>query len=318
MQGIVIKTTGSWYYVLTPEGSIIDCKIKGNFRLKGIKTTNPVAVGDHVFFKKEANEAHGVIYQIEERRNCIIRKSVNLSKQSHILAANIDEAFLVVSLCQPRTPQGFMDRFLLTAEAYHVPASIIFNKVDIYDVEEHALLDEYLKMYQSLGYTCYVCSALEKKGLEPIREAMQGNVNLFSGNSGVGKSALINALDAELNIKTGEVSSYHNKGKHTTTFAEMHPLSFGGHIMDTPGIREFGMVDFNTEEVSLYFPEMHSLKADCQFNNCTHVHEPNCAVKFAMQEKRIHPWRYKSYLAILNGEEVDTPGLLENKQDEKK
>ncbi|MEG1910461.1 MAG: ribosome small subunit-dependent GTPase A, partial [Bacteroidales bacterium] len=245
-------------------------------------------------------------------------KSVNLSKQSHILAANIDEALLVVSLYQPRTPQGFMDRFILTAEAYHVPVSLIFNKVDLYDADTLALLNVYIQMYQAIGYRCYVCSATEKQGLTSIQTAMQNKVNLFSGNSGVGKSALINALDPSLHIKTGNISTYHNKGKHTTTFAEMHPLSFGGYIMDTPGIREFGMVAFTTEEVSLYFPEMRHLKAHCQFNNCTHVHEPRCAIKQAVEENKIHPWRYKSYLAILKGEEVETPGLIENKQDAKK
>ena len=305
MQGIVHITTGSWYRVETATGERFECKIKGNFRMKGLKTTNPIAVGDVVDFDLLPDGKTGLISNIHERKNCIIRKSVNLSHQSHIIATNIDRAYLVVSLFQPRTPFGFIDRFLVTAEAYHIPATLVFNKVDIYDEESLALLDMAQNIYTQIGYECRVVSALRGDGMNALREELKGQTVLFSGNSGVGKSALINVLDASLQLKIGDISGYHQKGKHTTTFAEMHRLSHGGFIIDTPGIKEFGMVDFSKEEVALYFPEMKALLHQCKFSNCTHVHEPGCAVKTAVSEHLIHPQRYKSYLNILSGKEMD-------------
>ncbi|MCL2413299.1 MAG: ribosome small subunit-dependent GTPase A [Bacteroidales bacterium] len=305
MQGTVHITTGSWYRVITADGKRFECKIKGNFRIKGIKTTNPIAVGDVVDFDVLPDGKTGLITNIHERKNCIIRRSVNLSHQSHIIATNIDRAFLVTSLFQPRTPFGFIDRFLVTAEAYFIPATIIFNKIDIYDEESLALLEMAKNMYQKIGYECRVTSALRGDGVDDLKNSLVGQTSLFSGNSGVGKSALINALDSNLHIKTAEVSGYHQKGRHTTTFAEMHRLENGGLIIDTPGIKEFGMVDFSKNEVALFFPEMKALLEHCKFANCTHVHEPGCAVKSAVSEHRVHPQRYKSYLNILNGKEME-------------
>ena len=305
MQGIVHITTGSWYRVVTATGERFECKIKGNFRIKGYKTTNPIAVGDGVDFELLPDGKTGLITNIHERKNCIIRRSVNLSHQSHMIATNIDRAFLVVSLFQPRTPFGFIDRFLVTAEAYFIPATLLFNKVDIYDEESFALLEMAQHIYTSIGYECRVVSALRGDGVEELRDSLKGKTALFSGNSGVGKSALINTLDPALQIKTADISGYHQKGKHTTTFAEMHCLANGGYIIDTPGIKEFGMVDFAKEEVALFFPEMKALLHQCKFSNCTHVHEPGCAVKAAVSEHRIHPQRYKSYLNILSGREME-------------
>ncbi|MDR0437145.1 MAG: ribosome small subunit-dependent GTPase A [Bacteroidales bacterium] len=305
MQGVVHITTGSNYRVETADGKSFECKIKGNFRIKGIKTTNPIAVGDVVDFELLPDGKTGLISNIHERKNCIIRRSINLSHQSQIIATNIDRAFLVVSLFQPRTPFGFIDRFLVTAEAYFIPATIIFNKVDIYDEESMKLLEMATKMYTTIGYECRVTSALRGDGVAELKNSLAGKTSLFSGNSGVGKSALINAIDSKLQLKTGDISGYHQKGKHTTTFAEMHRLSNGGFIIDTPGIKEFGMVDFSKDEVALYFPEMKALLHECKFSNCTHVHEPGCAVKTAVSEHYIHPQRYKSYLNILSGKEMD-------------
>jgi len=291
--------------VITADGERFECKIKGNFRIKGIKTTNPIAVGDVVDFDVLPDGKTGLISNIHERKNCIIRRSVNLSHQSHIIATNIDRAFLVTSLFQPRTPFGFIDRFLVTAEAYFIPATILFNKIDIYDEESLELLEMAKKMYTEIGYECRVISALRGDGVEDLKAYLSGKTSLFSGNSGVGKSALINAFDENLNIKTAEVSGYHQKGRHTTTFAEMHRLDNGGLIIDTPGIKEFGMVDFSKSEVALFFPEMKALLHACKFANCTHVHEPGCAVKLAVSEHRVHPQRYKSYLNILSGKEMN-------------
>ncbi|MCL2028337.1 MAG: ribosome small subunit-dependent GTPase A [Bacteroidales bacterium] len=305
MQGVVHITTGSSYRVETATGKRFDCKIKGNFRIKGYKTTNPIAVGDVVDFDLLPDGKTGLISNIHERKNCIIRRSVNLSHQSHMIATNIDRAYLVVSLFQPRTPFGFIDRFLVTAEAYFIPATIIFNKVDIYDRESMNLLEMSKDIYRSIGYECRVTSALRGDGVCELRDELAHQTSLFSGNSGVGKSALINVIDDNLQLKTGEISGYHQKGKHTTTFAEMHRLANGGFIIDTPGIKEFGMVDFSKDEVALYFPEMKALLHNCKFSNCTHVHEPGCAVKSAVSEGRIHSQRYKSYLNILSGKEMD-------------
>ena len=309
--GRVIASTGKEYAVEDAGHQVHTCKVKGNFRLKGVKTTNPVAVGDMVEF------ADGWITRIGERRNCIIRKSVNLSKQTHIIAANIDLAFLVAGLNQPRTPQGFIDRFLVTAQAYHVPVCLVFNKSDLFTPQNREELEEYRRIYSQAGYGVLSTSTITGQGMEELRERMRNRICLFSGNSGVGKSALIRHLQPELDIRVGEISETHLKGKHTTTYARMYPLSFGGYIVDTPGIKEFGMVRFTTDELSRYFPEMQQVMGDCRFNNCTHEHEPGCAVKQAVQEGVISKLRYDSYLHILHGDEVPEPGLLVNKNDKK-
>ena len=311
-QGRVIASTGKEYVVEDNSQTLHTCKVKGNFRLKGVKTTNPVAVGDMVEISDD-----GWIVSIGERRNCIIRKSVNLSKQTHIIAANIDLAFLVAGLNQPRTPQGFIDRFLVTAEAYHVPVCIVFNKSDLFTPQNLAELEEYRQIYARAGYEVIDTSTRSGKGMEQLKERMQNRICLFSGNSGVGKSALIRYLQPDLAIRVGEISETHLKGKHTTTYARMYPLSFGGYIVDTPGIKEFGMVRFTTDELSRYFPEMQRIMGNCRFNNCTHEHEPDCAVKQAVQEGDISKLRYDSYLNILHGEEVPQPGLIVNKNDQK-
>jgi len=303
MNGVVIKSTGSWYAVRENSGEIYDCRIPGKFRIKGIKSTNPIAVGDHVEFKLEPNKETGVIQTIEERKNFIVRKSVNLSKQTHIIASNIDIAFLVITLHNPETTTTFIDRFLASAEAYSIKSILLFNKVDTHDNE----LTEYRKafqyIYNSIGYTCIDISAKEKTNIELVKNLMKDKVSLFCGHSGVGKSTLVNALEPNLNLKTKEISEQHQQGQHTTTFAEMYPLNFGGYIIDTPGIRGFGVVDFEKHEVTDYFPEFFKLKQDCKFNNCVHIDEPKCAVKKALEEGKISETRYESYLQILEEEE---------------
>lgn len=305
MKGVVIKSTGSWYTVLAESGTI-ECRIKGVFRIKGIKSTNPIAVGDNVDFEMEA-DGRGVIHAIADRKNYIIRKSINLSKQSHILAANMDQALLVVTLAFPRTSAGFIDRFLLTAEAYHIPTKIIFNKVDLFLKDEKRMkeLNDFIAVYEKIGYSCYKVSATENVDIEILRNLTKGKTTLVSGHSGVGKSTLVNAMDSNLDLKVGEISDAHDKGKHTTTFAEMHPLSYGGFIIDTPGIKELGLVDMAKEEISGYFPEMHAIKNDCKFNNCVHLNEPKCAVIAAVENGEIALSRYNSYVGIMNGEELD-------------
>ena len=302
MKGTIIKSTGSWYTVMQEDGAIIECRIKGKFRIKGIKSTNPVAVGDKVEFTLE--NGAGMITAIEERKNYIIRKSINLSKQSHIIAANIDQAFLIVTLVLPRTSTGFIDRFLVTADAYAIPVNIIFNKTDVLDTDLLKLQKEMISIYENIGYKCYEVSALKKENTELIKNLMRDKVNLVAGHSGVGKSTLVNAIAPGLNLKTASISSAHNKGMHTTTFAEMHPLSFGGFIIDTPGIKELGIINMTRQELSGYFPEMRALKNQCQFNNCLHVNEPKCAVKTAVEKGEISGSRYYSYLSILNSEEM--------------
>ncbi len=306
MQGVVIKSTGSWYTVLS-EGTIIECRIKGIFRIKDIKTTNPIAVGDNVDFEMEA-DGRGVIHAIADRKNYIIRKSINLSKQSHILAANVDQAMLVVTLAFPRTSAGFIDRFLLTAEAYQIPTKIIFNKVDLFleDVEMMKGLNDFIAVYEKIGYSCYKVSATEKVDIENLLNLTKGKTTLIAGHSGVGKSTLVNAMDSNLDLKVGEISDAHSKGKHTTTFAEMHPLNYGGFIIDTPGIKELGLVDMEKEEIGDYFPEMKAIKNACKFNNCVHLNEPKCAVIAAVEKGDIALSRYSSYLSIMGGEELET------------
>lgn len=305
MKGIVIKSTGSWHTVQTDDGMTIHCKLKGKFRVKGIKTTNPLAVGDKVTIKILPEEETGLITGISPRHNYIIRKATKLSKVSHIIAANIDQAFLIVTLAEPRTSTGFIDRFLVTAEAYHIPACIVFNKIDIYDSEIESLLDELTGIYENTGYPCYHVSALKGDDIEFLEEKMKNKVTLFAGHSGVGKSALINTLQPGLNLKTKPISEVHQKGKHTTTFAEIIPLSFGGYIIDTPGIKEFGLYDLKKEEIPERYPEMRALMHNCKYNNCMHVHEPGCAVKEAVENGEISKLRYYNYLSIINAEDFN-------------
>lgn len=304
LKGIVFKSTGSWYIVRLENGDYINCRLKGQFRLHGLKATNPVAVGDKVSVEL-GNDSSNVIKAIDERFNYIIRRSTNLSKQTHIIAANIDHAYIIVTLAEPRTSTGFIDRFLVTAEAYHINASIIFNKIDIYDNSLFLLHQKAISLYQNAGYTCYETSAFTGEGVDKLRALLAGKTNLFAGHSGVGKSALINRIDDTFRLKIGEISAYHKKGTHTTTFAEMLELNSGGFIIDTPGIKEFGLIDFKKEEVGLYFPEMKSLLEHCQFYNCTHSHEPNCEVKKAVENGKISPSRYKNYLNIINDENLE-------------
>ena len=307
MQGVVTKSTGSWYKVRTKDGETFECRIKGKFRIKGIKSTNPVSVGDVVDFKMEENKDTGVIFAIQDRKNYIIRKSVNLSKQTHIIAANIDIAFLLVTLENPKTSTAFIDRFLASALAYHIDTVLIFNKIDTYDA---ALMQEkdYLKeLYEKIGYNCLDISAKEGTNIQQIKELMKDKTSLFSGHSGVGKSTLINAIEPSLNIKTKPISETHKQGAHTTTFAEMYPLHFGGFIIDTPGIKGFGVVDFSKEEVGDYFPEIFALKSECKYYNCKHLSEPQCAVIKAVENGEIAESRYINYLQLLNVDDDDSP-----------
>ena len=305
MTGIVYKSTGSWYTVKADNNQIYDCRIKGKFRMKGIKSTNPIAVGDVVDFEiDETSDAiTGSIHHIHNRKNYIVRKSVNLSKQTHIIASNIDIVFLIVTINNPITTTSFIDRFLVTAEAYHIKAVLLFNKIDTFD---ETMSDEQLflqHVYTQIGYDCLRVSAKNGKGLDQLKEMMRDKVCMFSGHSGVGKSTLVNALEPTLNLKTKEISDLHQQGQHTTTFAEMFDLTFGSKIIDTPGIRGFGIVDMEKQEIKGYFPEFFKLEDQCKFNNCLHKEEPNCAIKKALEEDKIAWSRYKSYLQILEGDE---------------
>lgn len=305
MTGLVYKSTGSWYSVKTEEGTAYECRIKGKFRMKGIKSTNPVAVGDVVDFDlDEASDAvTGVITKIHERKNYIIRKSVNLSHQVHIIASNIDKLFLLVTINNPPTTTSFIDRFLVTAEAYDIEAILVFNKVDTFD---EATLDEQLYLqfiYSRIGYKCLRVSSVNEKGVDELRAEMTGNVSMFSGHSGVGKSTLVNTLQPGMDLKTKAISEQHSQGQHTTTFAEMFDLDFGAKIIDTPGIRGFGVVDMEKDELGDYFPEFFALKDQCKFNNCLHKDEPHCAVKEALDNDEIAWSRYRSYLQLLEGED---------------
>lgn len=301
-KGLVIKNTGSWYLVKTDEGSTVECKIKGNFRLKGIRSTNPVAVGDRVKIIRN-QEGTAFITEIEDRKNYIIRRSSNLSKQSHIIASNLDQCMLIVTVNYPETSTTFIDRFLASAEAYRVPVCLVFNKTDRYSEDENRYLDGLINLYTTIGYQCYKVSALNNIGIEEIKKALEGKITLFSGNSGVGKSTLINAILPEQNLKTGDISNVHNKGMHTTTFSEMFPLNGGGYIIDTPGIKGFGTFDMEDEEVGHYFKEIFKISADCKYGNCTHRHEPGCAVREAVEKHYISESRYTSYLSILDDKE---------------
>lgn len=303
-KGRVIKTTGSWYSVQSTgvEGDIVNCKIKGNYRIKGIRATNPVAVGDYVEYLLN-QDGTGVIISIQERKNYLIRRSSNLSKQYQLIASNIDLAWLLVSLVSPKTLPEFIDRYLVSAEAYRIPVNIIFNKTDLAKGELEEELELMIKVYSAIGYTCYKTSAKTGSGIEAVMEMMKDKVNVFSGNSGVGKSTLINKLDPALNLKTAEISEAHQTGKHTTTFAEMHRLDFGGFIIDTPGIRGYGLIDFNREELFHFFPEIFKVSHQCKFHNCMHLNEPGCAVIEAVNEGKIYYTRYFSYLNMLEKNE---------------
>ena len=308
MHGLVIKNTGYWYTVLTDEGETIDCKIKGNFRLKGIRSTNPVAVGDFVTILPN-QEGTAFISAIDDRRNYIIRKSQNLSKQSHIIAANVDQACLVVTIAHPETSTTFIDRFLASAEAYRVPVILIFNKTDILDEDERRYLDMMMQLYRTVGYECVALSAETGDGVDVLMPMLEGKTTLFSGNSGVGKSTLLNRLVPGLNLRTSEISDAHDTGTHTTTFSEMIPLpvkaetSARSWLIDTPGIRGFGTFDMEPEEICSYFKEIFKFSADCRFGNCTHTHEPGCAVLKAVEEHYIALSRYNSYISMLNDKE---------------
>lgn len=305
MKGVVYKSTGSWYSVKAENGIFYNCRLKGRFRIGGIKSTNPVAVGDEVVFEidKKGAEAEGVITNIEPRENYIIRKSVNLSKQTHIIAANIDLAFLLVTLNNPPTFTSFIDRFLVTAEAYHIKAVILFNKIDTYNDDELLEIKLLAALYRKIGYECIGISAITGKNVEKVKALMRDKVSMFSGHSGTGKSTLVNALEPGLDLKTSKISDQHLQGQHTTTFAEMFDLSFGGKIIDTPGIKGFGVVDVEKEELGDYFPEFFRLKEKCKFNNCMHLEEPHCAIKEALETEEIAWSRYRSYLQILEGED---------------
>ncbi|MBP5545807.1 MAG: ribosome small subunit-dependent GTPase A [Bacteroidales bacterium] len=312
-EGLVIRTTGSWYRVLLADGGQRDCRLRGNYRLRGNKQTNPVAVGDHVFFEMQ-DDGTGVIHDVADRKNYIIRRATKLSKQTHVIAANIDLLCIVATLGLPRTSTGFIDRLLVTAEAYHIPACILFNKVDLYDDELWEIHNEVKAIYTAAGYPVYEISALEGTGLDEVKQLIAGKTVLFSGHSGVGKSALLNALSPDLALKVGDISDWSLKGKHTTTFAEIFPVQlspFTSHLspftylIDTPGIKEFGMVDFTAQELSHFFPEMRALLPKCRFANCTHRHEPGCAVKEALDEGFLSAERYKNYLGILEDIEED-------------
>ncbi len=307
-EGLVIKTTGSWYTVEDEKGELYDCKVKGNFRIKDIKSTNPVAVGDKVAFiihddQKDKSTKTGWITSIKDRINYIVRRSPNLSKQSHIIAANIDQAVLVATLTSPVTTTTFIDRYLASAEAYRIPVLIVFNKIDLYNEEEKAQLNERITLYSEIGYRCLSVSAKNFTGIEIFKEELKDKTNVINGHSGVGKSTLINCIQPGLNLKTREISEMHQTGKHTTAYSALFKLSFGGYIIDTPGIKGFGMLEMEPWEISHYFPEIFRLSKDCQYSNCFHTHEPGCAVKKAVESGKVAYSRYISYLGLLEGDD---------------
>jgi len=303
VKALVLKSTGNLYRLCTDDGKLIQGRLAGKVRLDARKSTNPVVVGDTVEITVESDEA--LITEVHPRKNYIIRKSLNLSKQTHILAANLDQAILLATLVAPRTSTGFIDRFLVTAEAYRIPAAIIFNKTDLLNKELKEMQNELIGMYAFIGYTCFSISAFDKKGVDKVKKLLKDKVSLLTGHSGTGKSTLINAIQPGLDLKTGNISDVHLKGKHTTTFSELHKLDMGGYIIDTPGIKELGLVEMKKEEVGHYFPEFRALMHQCRFNTCTHTHEPGCAVLKALEEGKIYEERYHNYLGILNGDETE-------------
>lgn len=294
-QGIVIKSTGSHYKVLDSEGITHDCVIKGKFRVKGIRTTNPVAVGDNVSFDVEDS----IITALAPRRNYMIRRASNLSRESQIIAANIDQAFIMISVIMPETPVEFIDRFLATAEAYRIPASLIINKSDLYGPSEQAVAEKLQSVYSTIGYETWIVSVEKNENLDAVRASLAGRTTLIAGNSGVGKSSFLNRLNPSLKLRTAVISEYHEQGKHMTTFPEMHPLPGGGFVIDTPGIRGFGVIDFGRDEIYHFFPEIFRISSGCRFHNCLHLNEPDCAVRSAVAKNGIEPWRYRSYISML-------------------
>ena len=309
-QGLVIKSTGSWFTVESENGELFECKIKGKFRIKDIKSTNPVAVGDRVQFSVQSTSKDkniGLITSISERKNYIIRRSQNLSKQSHIIAANIDQAVLVVTLVYPVTTTTFLDRYLASAEAYRIPVLIVFNKIDRLNEEQRSELNSLTDIYTKIGYQCITTSATTLFGIDKLKEALKNKINVFNGHSGVGKSTLINILEPGLKLKTMDISDIHNTGKHTTTFSTLYNISFGGYIIDTPGIKAFGMLEMEPWEISHYFIEIFKISANCQYNNCSHTHEPGCAVKTAVEKNEIARSRFISYLGLLETDEKYRP-----------
>ncbi len=313
--GIVIRSTGSWFTVRDDDGIKYECRIRGNLRIKGLKTTNPVAVGDRVDFQYLEKESHnqqtkiGTIHSIHERKNYIIRRSQNLSHQAHIIASNIDQAFLIATISYPVTTTTFIDRFLASAEAYRIPVVLVFNKTDRYHPQQQQTLAEVTSLYASIGYPTLHTSAISNEGIDELREMMKGKISVFNGHSGVGKSTLINILQPGLQLRTCEISDSHEKGKHTTTFSELFELDFGGYIIDTPGIKAFGMLEMEPWEISHYFREFFIISSDCQFNNCSHTHEPGCAVKKAVEKGEIALSRYVSYLGLLETDEKYRPSF---------
>lgn len=302
-KGLVIKSTGSWYHVKSNDGNIVECKIRGKFRMKGIKTTNPISVGDIVDYKVDDKSEFGVIVKIHPRKNYIIRKSINLSKRAHILAANVDQAILMVTLAMPKTYPQFIDRFLVSAQAYSIPAKIVFNKIDLYNEETLNEMQQLISTYEAIGYECFSISAKENKGVDEITNLLANKISVIAGHSGIGKSTLINTIEPTLQLKTNEISDMHDSGMHTTTYPEMHTIGNNGYIIDTPGIKGFGVIDIEKEEISHFFPEMFAVLENCQFYNCTHSHEPNCAVKNAVENGKISETRYKSYISLLTGDD---------------
>jgi len=306
LKGKVLKSTGKWYQVMLENGKQVDCRIRGKLRLDDLKTTNPISVGDVVFLHDQFDEeGKGVIEDYEMRRNYIVRKSTNLSKQLHILAANVDRAYLLVTLKHPETHTVFIDRFLVAAESFRIPVTLLFNKIDLLSEDERFDVDAMMDMYRTIGYDCEAISATDQSNIDFLREEIAGNQVMIAGHSGTGKSTLVNALDPDLDLRIGEISSAHHQGQHTTTFAEMHPLRSGGFIIDTPGIRAFGIVQLDKEVISHYFPEMREMIGQCRFHNCQHLNEPSCAVKDALEAGTIYQSRYWTYLQLMNGDEDD-------------
>ncbi len=306
MQGKVIKSTGKWYLVSTEEHGIIECRVRGKIRLDGLRTTNPISVGDSVVVSDELDkEGKGVITSVNERKNYIVRKSTNLSKESQILAANIDMAYLMVTLKSPVTHLAFIDRFLVSAESFRIPVTILFNKIDTYSEDDLFYTDALMDMYETIGYKCHKISAENSENIDFLRTEIKDKHVMISGHSGVGKSTLINRLDPNLELRTGEISEYHQQGQHTTTFAEMHELSSGGYIIDTPGIRAFGITGLEKEVISHYFPEMRDLLGECKYHNCQHLNEPHCAIKAAVEKNEISPSRYNTYIQLMTEDESE-------------